>query len=120
MVSRVALVQVGATPERDARNTIQQAGSKYTCMTLHTHGREARNIVKGNLLSAFKAVCQTPKTRSQNQAYGRPESACEPIDLVGCLLRRWNTQDNTPASDAVIQVATVPPSIARMPSLDRS
>ncbi len=61
MVSRVALVQMGSTPERDARNTIQQAGSKYSCMTLYTHGRETWNIVKGNLFSAFKAVRQTPK-----------------------------------------------------------
>ena len=62
MVSRVALVQVGATPERDARDTIQQAGSKYSCMSLHTHCREARNVVKRDFLSAFKTVRQTAKT----------------------------------------------------------
>lgn len=120
MVGRMALVQVGPTTERNARNAIQQTGSKHAGMPLHAYGRESRDITERNLVSALEAVRQASKPRSEDQADGRPETAGESIDLSGGLLRGGSTQDNTPASDAVIQVATVPPSIARMPSLDRS
>ena len=60
VVRRMPLVQMGPAPERDTRNAVQQAGSKHPGMPLDTHGREARNLAKRNLVTALEAIGQPP------------------------------------------------------------
>jgi len=82
--------------------------------------RETRDVPKRNPVTAFEPVRQATEPRAQDQADDRLKTVGEPLDLAGRRLRRWGGQASTPASDAVIQVATVPPSMARIPSFDRS
>lgn len=60
MVRRMTLVQMGPSPECDTLNAVQQAGTKHPGMALDTHGREARNIAKRNLVTALEAIGQPP------------------------------------------------------------
>lgn len=116
----MALVQVRPAAQGHARHAVQPAGVQDAGVSRDAGGREAGNVPERDRPAALETVGEPSEPGTEDDPDPRSEAVGQPADLLRRAFGGRGGQASTPASEAVIQVATVPPSMARMPSFERS